>query len=145
LELVNDGILLTKPRLFQQWSKIFSLHVLCVNLLCMSLCFVLWLLHILQGLWWILFVISHLFLWIVVSICIFIFVLQYYARTKLVMRLGTCKVFNPWKALDLDFSLRRRLFWWGINALGVVGAHVAKSHLTCKWVDNLCLLWWKCF
>lgn len=134
MELVNDGFFFTKLRLFQQWSKIFSLQVLCVFFLCMFLCFVLWLLHILQGLWW-----------IVVGICIFIFVLQYYARTKLAMRLGTCRFFSPWKVLDLDSSLQSRLFWWGINALGMVGAHVGKSHLICKWVDNLYLLYWRCF
>jgi len=66
-------------------------------------------------------VISILFLWIVFGISIFIFVLQYYARTKLLMRLGSCRFFSPRKALDLDSSLQRTLFWWGINALGVVG------------------------
>jgi hypothetical protein len=98
----------------------------------MFLCFVLWLLHILQGLWWTLVSNFGLFLWIVVGICIFIFMLQYYARTKLAMRLGTCRFFSPWKALDLDSSLQSKLFWWGINALGMVGAHLAKSHLICK-------------
>jgi hypothetical protein len=55
-------------------------------------------------------------------------VLQYYAKTKLVMQLGTCKFFSPWKAWILIFHCKGYIFG-GVLALWAWWGHMWPNHI----------------